>query len=156
MATGIAVAAARLHERLFANGQRPGRQRFGFFLDGEPEAIGQHGLQQEVRAVRGGVRWNLHDHVVAIHLQPAGAAQNFVGLEAVGDADEIEHGGVAQFVTATPRRIGAHVPVHAGGGGDVDVGQNGLRGVRRLAEYRGRRQSRDSGEGKRPHHMESF
>src|SRR5262249_15625361 len=42
----------------------------------------------------------LGEYVEAVHLQPARAAGYLFGIDIVGDADEVEHGGEAQLVAA--------------------------------------------------------
>ena len=56
-----------------------------------------------------------------IHLEPAGTTQDLVGIETVGEADQIDHCGAMDFVSAVARRTGPHE--HIGGfGGYVDIG----------------------------------
>jgi hypothetical protein len=103
----------------------------GVLAEDEVEALGEEGLQHEVDVVGRGAAGGVGGDVETVGVEPGGAGEDVVRVDAIGEGDHVDHGGVVQDVAVAAEGASGEVGSE-GVSADVDVGEieggGGLRG----------------------------
>ena len=94
LAGGLEIGAGTA----FIDAQDVGGDGMGVLAEDEVEALGEEGLQHELDVVGRAAAGGAGGDIEAVGLEPGGAGEDVVAIDAVGEGDHIDHGGVVQEV----------------------------------------------------------